>query len=139
MIEFVFELLNKVGFNHPLHPAITHLPMGMIMGGFMFSVASLRIPALIRTAYHCVILALVFVIPTLLLGVMDWQHFYMGEWSGLYLIKFILAGTLIAMLAAAVKLANVDKPSPMVIALYGLLLVNAIGLGFTGGEIQFGG
>jgi hypothetical protein len=84
------------------------------------------------------VLALIFVVPTLIAGVMDWQHFYMGEWSNLYLVKFILAGTLIALLAVAVKLVNVDKPSPLVITLHGLLLANAVGLGFTGGEIIMG-
>jgi hypothetical protein len=138
MIELVFELLNKIGFNHTLHPAITHIPMGMVMGGFMFSLVSLRQPGLIRTARHCAVLALVFIVPTMVVGIMDWQHFYMGEWSNLIIIKFVLAGLLTALLAVTVKLGDVEKPSPLVIGLYALCLANAVGLGFTGGEIQFG-
>lgn len=34
MTELVFKLLEIVGFTHPLHPALTHIPMGMVMGAF---------------------------------------------------------------------------------------------------------
>ena len=41
MIEFTYKLLESVGFTHPLHPAITHIPMGMIMGGVIFTAYSI--------------------------------------------------------------------------------------------------
>ncbi len=71
MIEFLYELLNQVGFTHPLHPAITHLPMGMAMGAFFFSLGSLKYAELARTAYHCAILGLIFVLPTMFLGILE--------------------------------------------------------------------
>jgi len=36
MTEGVFEFLTRIGFDHPLHPALTHIPMGMIMGAVTF-------------------------------------------------------------------------------------------------------
>ncbi len=139
MFGFVYEILNEVGFTHPLHPAITHLPMGMVMGAFIFSLLSIKLPALAKTAYHCVVVALVFVIPTMVLGIMDWQHFYQGEWSGPIITKFVLAGFFTLFLVVALVVARRENLHPAALwVVYGLCLVTAIGLGFTGGEIQYG-
>jgi len=40
MIDFIYQTLARIGFSHPLHPAITHIPMGMVIGGFLFAAAS---------------------------------------------------------------------------------------------------
>lgn len=141
MIDFIYKLLNDIGFTHPLHPAMTHIPMGMIIGGFAFAAVSLYMkkPDLARTAHHCFILALITVLPTIILGIMDWQHSFEGEWSTLIKIKFVLAILLSALLAVAVKLGkDAEGISNKVMAVYTLCLFNAIGLGFTGGELQYG-
>lgn len=139
MFTFVYETLNQIGFTHPLHPAITHLPMGLVMGAFIFTVLSIRVPILAKTAHHCVILALVFLIPTMFVGIMDWQYFYQGEWSGLILTKFILAGILGVFLFITMMMGRRENtPKTLLWAAYGLCLLTAIGLGFTGGQIQYG-
>ena len=139
MIELLYELLNQVGFTHPLHPAITHLPMGMAMGAFLFSLGSLRYAELARTAHHCAILGLIFVLPTMFLGILDWQHFYHGDWTGPIIAKFVLAITLTVLFIAAIKVGGSEPENPRLpILLYALCLLAAIGLGFTGGEIQYG-
>ena len=139
MFEFIYEILNAVGFTHPLHPAITHLPMGMTMGAFIFSLLSIKIPALAKTAYHCIVVALVFVIPTVILGIMDWQHFYQGEWNRYFVTKFVLAGLFTLFLSTAMLIARRENAHPTALwVAYGLCLITAIGLGFTGGEIQYG-
>lgn len=139
MIEFLYNLLNQVGFTHPLHPAITHLPMGMAMGAFLFSLGSLRYAELARTAQHCVILGLIFVLPTMFLGILDWQYFYQGDWSGPIIAKFILAIALTALFIAAIKVGSGEPENPRLrILLYALCLLAAVGLGFSGGEIQYG-
>jgi uncharacterized membrane protein len=139
MFDLVYDILNAVGFTHPLHPAITHLPMGMVMGAFIFSLLSSKIPTLAKTAYHCVVLALVFVIPTMTLGIMDWQHFYQGEWSGLIAAKFTLAGLFTLFLVAALLTGRRENAHPAALwVVYGLCLMTAIGLGFVGGQIQYG-
>ena len=141
MTELIFQILNSVGFNHPLHPAMTHVPMGMIMGGFVFGIVSffLRKPELARTAYHCFVLALIGILPTMLLGYMDWQHTYEGEWSTPVVLKMILAVSLGVLLVFAVKLGRKTEPvSAKVMVIYALCLINTIGLGFLGGELQYG-
>jgi uncharacterized membrane protein len=141
MFEFVYTLLEQVGFTHPLHPAITHLPMGLCMGAFLFALGSLKVPRLVDTAYHCVVLALLFVIPTVVLGVMDWQHFYAGEWTGPITTKVVLAGLLTVLLLAAAQVGRGEgrtSKSKLMLALYSLCLLTCIGLGFSGGEIQYG-
>jgi len=139
MIESLYGLLNQLGFTHPLHPAITHLPMGMAMGSFLFSVGSLRYAELARTAHHCAILGLIFIPPTMLLGVLDWQHFYDGYWTVHIIVKFVLAVTLAVLFAAGIKVGGGEPRNPRLrLLLYALCLLTAIGLGFTGGEIQYG-
>jgi hypothetical protein len=36
MIEFIYQFLAKFGYTHPLHPVLTHIPIGMVMGAFLF-------------------------------------------------------------------------------------------------------
>ncbi len=141
MTELIFQILNSVGFNHPLHPAMTHVPMGMIMGGFVFGIVSflLRKPDLAKTAHHCFVLALIGILPTMLLGYMDWQHTYEGEWSTLIVLKMLLAVLLGVLLIFAVKLGRKTEPlSVKVAVIYILCLINTISLGFLGGELQYG-
>lgn len=139
MIDFVYQLLAQVGFTHPLHPAITHLPMGMSMGAFLFGIASLRYPALAGTARHCAVLGAIFVPPTIVLGVFDWQHFYDGDWSSLFVTKMVLAvllPTLLLSATAAARRSRDDSRLPLL--LYALCFANAVGLGYIGGEIAYG-
>lgn len=139
MIEFLYGLLRQIGFTHPLHPAITHLPMGMAMGSFFFSLGSMRYAELARTAYHCAILGVIFVLPTMFLGILDWQYFYQGDWTVHITVKFFLAIVLAALFIAAIKVGGGEPRNPrLLLLLYGLCLLTAIGLGFTGGEIQYG-
>ena len=71
MIESLYAFLGKVGFHHPLHPALTHIPMGMVMGCFFFGLLAFygKRPAFLKTSLHCSILALVFIVPTVLAGI----------------------------------------------------------------------
>lgn len=141
MTEFVFSLLESIGFQHPIHPAITHLPMGMVMGGFLFGLAAyfFNRPELSKTAWHCSVLALLGVFPTILAGYMDWQHTLEGEWEKLIIIKMVLAFILTVLLAISVKInAKTDSVSLGSLIIYGLCLLTGIGLGFTGGELMYG-
>ena len=141
MIEFIYKLLESVGFTHPLHLAITHIPMGMIMGGVIFTAYSIirKDPDFMKTAYYCSVVAFLGVFPTILFGIMDWQHRYEGEWSFLIQLKLILAVVLVIILGAILKYGkNYEENSKLVYALYGASLLVAIGLGFSGGELIFG-
>jgi uncharacterized membrane protein len=141
MIEFIYETLAQFGFRHPLHPAITHIPMGMVIGGFLFALASfvLKKEDLAQAAHYCYTLALIFVLPTMLLGYMDWQYKFDAEWSNLILAKIILAFVFCGLLLwAFITGRNKEAPIEKRLILYGVCLVAATGLGFMGGEIQYG-
>jgi hypothetical protein len=113
--------------------------MGLVMGAFFFSLAALKYEVLAKTAHHCIVLALLFVLPTAFFGILDWQHFYQGEWSGLIITKFALTALLAALLGVATFFGARQQTSLRTkIAVYSLCLLNVIGLGFTGGEIQYG-
>lgn len=141
MADFIYAVLVKTGYTHPLHPTITHLPVGLVIAAFVFGFIALllRKPALAQTARHCSILALISVFPTLLLGVMDWQHFYAGAWLYPIKMKFFLAGAILILLFVAVSVAASPKEGSMkALVLYGLCLVTVVGLGFFGGELVYG-
>jgi uncharacterized membrane protein len=141
MTEIIFEFLNKIGFTHPLHPALTHIPMGMVMGAAVFRIASFlpRLKFLAKTGYHCIILGLLGVFPTAFAGYLDWQHTFGGEWEFLIILKIVLAAVLTILLAA---IAFTDDPEntrfDKKTFFYILIVLVAIGLGFSGGELQYG-
>jgi uncharacterized membrane protein len=141
MIELVYQTLAKIGYSHPLHPAMTHIPMGMIIGGFLFAVSSavMRKDDLAKAAHYCYTLSLIFVFPTILLGYMDWQYKFDGEWNRLILTKIILAVMLTMMLGITFlygKNVKVDMKQKLI--LYVICFAIAMGLGFIGGELQYG-
>jgi len=141
MTQIIFEFLNKIGFTHPLHPALTHIPMGMAMGAVIFRLASFlpKLRFLAKTGYHCVILGLLGVFPTIFAGYLDWQHTFGGEWEFLIILKMILA---VALTATLVTIAIIDDPEnpgfDKKTLFYLLTIFLAIGLGFSGGELQYG-
>ncbi len=141
MIEFVFEILNQIGFTHPLHPAVTHIPMGMVTGAFFFGLAAIVFKNRVfsKTANHCVGLGLIFILPTIIAGIFDWQHSFDGEWEFLIILKIILALVLTALLGIAFKLGSKEEPDPkQLFIVYVLCMMCAAGLGFSGGELQYG-
>nr|WP_319393983.1 DUF2231 domain-containing protein [uncultured Desulfobacter sp.] len=141
MFDMVYELLSKVGFTHPLHPAFTHIPMGMVMGAVIFRFASFlpKLKMLAKTGYHCVILGLLGLFPTALTGIMDWQYRYGGEWEGLIIIKMILAVVLgIALIVVMIKDDPENPKLNWMTGLYFILILMAVGLGYSGGDLVFG-
>jgi len=141
MIESVYTLLAQVGFHHPLHPALTHIPMGMVMGCFLFGflVRYAKKPAFRTTCLHCAILALIFMVPTILAGLLDWQHRFGGVYQPLILIKMVLAAALTGLLGYSIWLNKQKAETNRLFIVYTLCLVCAVGLGFAGGELVYGG
>ena len=139
MIESVYRLAAALGYTHPLHPAVTHIPMGMIIGGFIFRLASYKWEELTKTAYYCFVLALISAPFTAILGFMDWQHRLFGKMSNDIMAKFVLTGGLLALLSITVYLSHKGTYSKRLITiLYILCLLTAGGLGFVGGELAYG-
>ncbi len=141
MIESIYQTLAKIGYTHPLHPPATHLPAGLIIGAFMFALIAwiFNRKNLAQTARHCIILALIMAVPTMLLGLMDWQHRFGGAYLFEIKMKLVLDGILlILLLVAVVYVALAGAFTKTVVAIYALCLVTVIGLGYFGGELVYG-
>lgn len=138
MTDFIYQLLAGAGYTHPLHPAAVHVPVGMIIGGFIFSMAALllKLPDLARTARHAFILALIALPPVAILGYMDWQHFYGGAALHPIRMKQALAAALFLLLFAAVAFDL--KGYRNLILLHAFSLMTVIFIGFYGGELVYG-
>lgn len=139
MLDFIYKTLASLGFEHPLHPIITHVSMGMIFGGFLFKLASFKWKELSKTSYHCLVLALIFAPPTIIVGIMDWQYRYAGVVNGPILAKIILSFALIILLSLTVYLNHSNKVGDKInLLLYSLCLITAVGLGYIGGVLIYG-
>lgn len=141
MVEFIFGTLETVGFAHPLHPALTHIPMGMVIGCFLFGLTALytKNNIFLKTAFHCSVVGLIFIIPTAVAGILDWLYFYSATVSVFIIIKFILAIVLTLLLAYSVYASVKGSSAKQLFIIYALCLACAGGLGFSGGELVYGG
>jgi len=142
MTEFLYQTLATIGYTHPLHPVLTHVVMGMVIGGFIFGLVAwlFRRPNLAQTGRHCMGLALIALFPTALFGYMDWQHRFSGAWVFPIKMKIILAAVLLVFLIAAVVFGFRARTSSKSLLIgYLLCLVTAIGIGYFGGELVYGG
>lgn len=140
MVETIYSFLESVGFSHPLHPAATHAPMGMIIGMLVFGLLALKWSEkhFGLTAYYCSVLALLSVIPTAFLGVLDWLKFIEGEWETLIIIKMTLTVILTVLLIVSVVFRNQGASQGKLFVIYLLCMACAGGLGFSGGELVYG-
>lgn len=109
MIHSVYVFLKALGYDHPIHPMVTHITVGLTIGTIVFGLVSVifRRVRLKLTAWHCAMLAIVSIVPTALFGYMDWREKYNGEWLTPIIIKMILAGALFVCLLAALMLGRV--------------------------------
>ncbi len=143
MIALFYELLEKIGYDHPVHPAFTHIPMGLIIGVFIFALVALvfRRNILSSLAYRRIILlALIFTFPTALFGYTDWQHFYEGDWLFAIKVKLALTGVLIVLLFIAVSLKGKrESETKSSLGIYALCFLVVTALGYFGGQLVFEG
>ena len=140
-MESVYQILAKIGYTHPLHPTLTHLVMGLVMGAFIFVLIAtfFRRESLTRTAWRCMVLALIALLPTAVLGYGDWQHRFAGDLIFPITMKLILAGLLLVLLVVAIVLGfRTENWSRNVVIIYAVCLVVVIGIGYFGGELVYG-
>ncbi len=140
MVESLYSFLAAVGFTHPLHPMLTHIPMGMIIGMVVFSLIGLimKNDNLAETAYHCSVLALLSVGPVIVAGILDWLHLQQGEWNKFIIIKMVLGLVLTILLAVSVTLKKKGASQAKMLLFYFLCLACAGGLGYSGGTLVYG-
>lgn len=140
MFDPVYAFLQAIGYTHPLHPTVTHLPIGLIFAAFVFGLLGLAFkkPVLLSTVRHCVILALAALPFVAFFGVMDWQHFYAGAWLFPIQAKVVLAALLLVVLVVAlITVFRVDQFSGRSIVIFGVCLLFTFGLGYFGGELVY--
>ena len=108
MFHPVYVWLQKLGYTHPIHPMVTHIPVGLTLGTLVFGLVSLifRRVRLKLTAWHCALLAVISVVPTAFLGFMDWEEIYKAQWMPVIVAKMILAGCLFVTLLVALLLGR---------------------------------
>ena len=142
MIEFFYRTLTTLGYTHPIHAPTTHIPVGMVIGAFLFAIVSWKFgkETLARTANHCIALALIALVPTVIVGIMDWQHYYAGAWLFPIKMKLPLAGLLLILLVFAFTVGyRATTISKQALIIYTLCLLNVTALGYFGGELVYGG
>ena len=140
MASEIYELLSSFGFHHPLHPAMTHLPVGLTISAFLFGLLAYlsKRSQYAQTARHCIVLALLASLPTIIFGYFDWQHFYGGALIFSIIAKMILAALLFVFLIA-LTVTGIKNPKinnrQLMSQFAGFVIV--IGLGFFGGELVY--
>lgn len=142
MEENIYQFLQQLGYSHPIHPVFTHLPIGLVVGGFLFTLFG----KMVRNRFwyfsgrHCAVMALLFVPLTIAAGYLDWQHYYAGAWLLPIKIKMALAGALIiALFFVAMGRRSVEGPlQGGKLPLYLLCVAITVALGYLGGELVYG-
>jgi mono/diheme cytochrome c family protein len=142
MIDSLYQLVAKTGFTDPLHAPFTHIPIGLVIGAFLFFLVAIIFGRknLLTTARHVSILAFLFVFPTILFGVFDWLHYFHGVLIPAIKIKMILASSVLVLLALGIIVGSELKihAAPMVV-IYALAFVCVTGLGWYGARLVYGG
>jgi uncharacterized membrane protein len=141
MIDQLYAILAKSGFTEPLHSPITHIPIGLVVGAFIFFIVAIvfRKKGLVLTARHASILAFIFAFPTILLGVIDWIHFYHATLFTPILIKMALAAFLLLILGTGIIIGSEIKLHTITMTvLYTLAFIAVISLGYFGSGIIYG-
>lgn len=139
--DFMYHFLAKLGFTHPLHPLLTHLPIALVVAALTFEIIAFMTShdKYAQTARHCSALAFLAIFPTVILGLTDWAYFYGADWMFAIKMKMILAGVLTALMLLVVIL-NIKRStrSGTVFLLYLFSFLTVTGLGYFGGELVFG-
>ncbi len=141
MIDSLYLFLSRLGFTDPLHPAIVHIPIGLVIGAFvLFAVALVfKRKQLVISARYLSILALVFAFPSIIFGVFDWLHFFHGAMLPAIKIKMVLAGCLLVILGIGIILGGEVKPfRAAMTVVYAASLVIVVALGWFGAGLVYG-
>ncbi len=140
MIDSMYKLLAKLGFTDPLHPAVVHIPIGLVIGAFVFFLVALifKRKQLVLTARHASILALIFVLPSILFGVLDWIHFYRAALIPAIQIKIGLAAALIVLLSVGIAFGGAaTSRNVIMVVIYLLSTTSVVALGWFGAGLIY--
>ena len=142
MIEHLYQFLYSLGYSEPIHPAVVHVPIGVLTGAFVLGVLSCCFhgPVMGRAARYALVISFVSLFPAILLGLMDWQHFFAAGWLFQVKVKLALACALLVLtFLAMVAGRGSEQTSGRVLLLMTFCLLVALGLGYFGGQVVYGG
>ncbi|MDQ1277699.1 MAG: hypothetical protein QG555_740 [Thermodesulfobacteriota bacterium] len=140
-INALYSFLNRVGFIDPIHAPLVHVPMGLVIGTFVFAWTAFLTGwrGLAVSARHCLGLAFLFLFPVIIFGIIDWRHFLGGAWLVPIKMKMLLAGILVLLAAVSFVLgAKGRESSGAVLSLYTLCLITVVLLGWFGARLVYG-
>lgn len=142
MLNEIYRLFLSLGYVSPIHPPLTHIPIGLVTGALIFAIASrvLKSPGIASVARACSILALIFALMAMAAGVMDWQYYYSGGRLHPISMKLIIAGALLGLLCIAVVLglrAGYQATTLSLLAVYALCFLAVTGLGWFGDKLTY--
>lgn len=137
-------------YPHPVHPAMVHMPIGLIAGAFIFLVIvllfwgfyarSVRLVLFARAAYIMAGLAFLFWFITVFFGFMDWRHWFGGAWLFPFKVKMGLAGALFFLLIMILVLGRGGEDRwKITLPFYTLAVLAIVGLGYYGGQLTYMG
>lgn len=142
-MDFLYRILQIVGYNHPLHPPLTHMPIGLVVAAFIFLLLACGLKHksdLTKAAHYCILLALIFLIPAAFTGFTDWLHYYAGAWIYPIKVKVGLTCALFIFLMIGVFMENKNLGGLMIKSVIYLFCVICVtGLGYFGGDLVFAG
>jgi uncharacterized membrane protein len=138
----IYSALAAIGYTDPLHPPLTHMPIGLVVAALIFGFAGLLLqrPFFSKMARSSLLLAWLFIFPTVLLGFMDWQHFYQGAALVPIIVKISLATFLFIILSIGLLLIISGREESRALpVIYLIAFFTVGGLGYFGGRLVFGG
>ncbi len=140
MVENFYSFLSNIGYSHPLHPMLTHAPMGMIIGMVVFFFLGLiwKNRNFDQIAFYCSVFALVALPVVVGAGILDWMHFQQKEWNVYIIAKMILASVLTILLISSVVMKKRGLTAGKMLLVYLLCLACAGGIGYAGGTLVYG-
>ena len=141
MIGHFYQFLYSLGYSEPIHPAVVHIPIGILTGAFVLGVLSYCFhgPMTGRAARYAAVISFVSLFPALLFGFMDWQHFFAAGWLFQIKVKLALACALFVLTAVAMVAGRgSDRTSGRTCALYALCLLVAWVSATSGGSLCTG-
>jgi uncharacterized membrane protein len=142
MIDFIYRVLEKLGYSEPLHPVMVHISMGLLMSAFVFVVVARILGKSIfsrKGYYRILLLSLIFSFPAVFFGYTDWQHHYGGAWLVPIEVKLTLSGVLLILqVGGLIYLRAHEGESPGALMILALCFLTVLGLGYFGGRLSFG-
>jgi len=140
-VNAFYDFLDRIGYMHPIHPAMVHMPIGLVVGATAFiGMAFFRRFRSFRTsAHHAMVLALIFWFPTVTFGVMDWQRYLGGAWLFDIKVKVTLALLLLVLLIIGVVLGARQASLHVLGPIYALCFAAVVVLGYYGGQLVYAG